>query len=446
MTGGVGVVGGAAAPADTRARRQVAGLRTIGARVGLLTLAGAGGWLALASASNDWILDINSASVPRWLYGPLAGLVPALTDRSLSVLLLLMLAGYVVAVACADALPERAAIAVAVALVVLFGLAPPILSSDLFGYVAYARLEVVHGLNPYLHGASAAPHDPIYPFVYWRHPSSPYGPLFTLLTLPFGGRSLAVEVWSLKTLATISCLISIGLLVRAAKAYGRPAGQVALLVGANPLLVVYGVGGGHNDLIVLAVVSGALLVLAREGRAAAGGAALVVATAFKATGGLLLPFALVASRSRGRFVAGALAAAGVAVLLSVVAFGPHLGGTLARIATNGHFVIAFSGPDALGRLLGTDVTDAVRLGCAAVAAAAIGFGLWRVHKGADWLGASALAGLAVLLAIPSLVPWYVAWVLPVAALARGSAARVGIVVLTVAMVLTRLPLLGFEAY
>ena len=440
MSGEALVIGSVAA------RRQAAGLRAIGARVGLVTLAGAGGWLALASASNDWILDINSASAPRWLYGPLAGLVPPLTDQSLSVLMLVMLAGYVVAVACADALPERAAIAVAVGLVVVFGLAPPILSSDLFGYIAYARLDVVHRLNPYLHGASAAPHDPIYPFVYWRHPSSPYGPLFTLLTLPLGGRSLAVAVWSLKTLATLSCLLSIGLLVRAAKAYGRSAGRVALFVGANPLLVVYGVGGGHNDLVVMAAVCGALLLLAQEGRAAAGGAALVAATALKATGGLLLPFALVASRRRGRFVAGAAAAATLAVLLTAVAFGTHLGGTLARIATNGHFVVAFSGPDALGRLLGTGVTDAVRLGCATAAALVIAVGLWRVHKGADWLGTSALAGLAVLFAIPSLVPWYVAWVLPTAALARGSAARAGVVVLTVAMVLTRLPLLGFEAY
>ena len=38
----------------------------------------------------------------------------------------------------------------AVVLVVAFALAPPLLSQDVFSYIAYARLGALHGLNPYI--------------------------------------------------------------------------------------------------------------------------------------------------------------------------------------------------------------------------------------------------------------------------------------------------------
>src|SRR5256885_4806046 len=45
------------------------------------------------------------------------------------------------------------------ALHVLFLLAPPLLSQDVFSYVAYARLGVEHHLNPYVHAPTAIPHE-----------------------------------------------------------------------------------------------------------------------------------------------------------------------------------------------------------------------------------------------------------------------------------------------
>src|SRR6185436_6290716 len=78
----------------------------------------------------------------------------------------------------------RLAIAAIVAAHVVFLLAPPLFSADVFAYVDYARLAVVHGLDPYVHGAADAPLDPVVPFVRWRDVASPYGPLFTLLSSP----------------------------------------------------------------------------------------------------------------------------------------------------------------------------------------------------------------------------------------------------------------------
>ena len=42
---------------------------------------------------------------------------------------------------------------------------PILLSTDVFSYIAYARMGVEHGLNPYLHGPIAISHDPVYHYV-----------------------------------------------------------------------------------------------------------------------------------------------------------------------------------------------------------------------------------------------------------------------------------------
>lgn len=434
------------AAASERATSGHRSARSIGARAGLTLVLGSGVWLGFAAASDDRIVDTASAPEPAWARGLLAGVLPALSDLSFSLLMLSMLAGYVVALSCAERLPRRATLAVVAGLIVVFGLAPPLLSSDLFGYIAYARLDVLHAFDPYVHAPSAAPHDAVFPFVFWQDQSSPYGPLFTLLSLPLGGVSLPVAVWSLKALGAVATISAVLLVARAAPAYGRSPQAAALVVGANPLLLVYGVGGGHNDLVVMAVAAAAILLLADGRGRMAGGAALVCAAGLKLTGGLLAPFALVAGGGRRRLAAGGLAAGAVTAALAVIAFGTAGGGTIGQIATNGQFVIDWSGPEALGRLLGTGVTTGVRLACAAGAAAVFSACLLRVRLGADWLAMSALAGLAVMCAIPSLVPWYVAWVLPAAALARGRAAVAGVAAVTVVMLVTRLPALGFTAY
>ena len=61
-------------------------------------------------------------------------------------------------------------------------LAPPLFSGDVFGYIGFARLDVLHGLSPYVHTAAAAPHDAIYHLLGWTNLTTPYGPLFTLLS------------------------------------------------------------------------------------------------------------------------------------------------------------------------------------------------------------------------------------------------------------------------
>ena len=64
-------------------------------------------------------------------------------------------------------------------------LAPPLLSTDIFSYQAYARLGAIYGANPYLQGPHAIALDPVYPFIgaKWVTIPTAYGPVFTGLSL-----------------------------------------------------------------------------------------------------------------------------------------------------------------------------------------------------------------------------------------------------------------------
>ena len=424
-------------------RRQpidVAGL------AGCVILLGAGTWLALAAASNNWLVDSTSAPEPHWALGPLSGLLPALTDPTTSVLYLVMLAGWLLALPALQRLPSRLLIGAAVWLTALFTLTSPILSSDIFGYIAYAHLGVLAGLNPYTHGAQATPHDPLLALVYWRTQPSPYGPLFTLLTYPLAHLSVAAATWSLKAIAGVGGFAAILFTTLTAKRLGRHPGAAVFLISANPLLLAYAFGGGHNDLIVAGLASAAVY-LAVSGRRAGAGAALATSVAVKATGGLLALFLLAGFPGQRRRLLTGLAVAGAVLgAATLIAFGAHLP-TSAKVASSPEFVASWSGPDALGRLLGTGATAGVRYGLLGFAVIVTGILLLLVtQQTLDWATGATFATLAWLLAVVSLVPWYLAWLLPVGAIAPGRAPRIAIAVLTVAMTITRLPVLGFALY
>lgn len=417
----------------------------LAAGAGLTAVVAGAIWIALGAAGNDSIVDTASAPEPGWLAGPLHGLAPGLSDAGFSVALLAMLGGYFTLVALADLIETRLLIAAIALAVVALTLAPPILSSDIFGYVAYARLGTLYHLNPYTHAPIAAPGDPNTALVYWQHQSSPYGGLFTLASYALGRASAHFAVWALKAAAALGVLTALAFTVRAAANLGVSRARAVAVVGANPLLLVYGVGGGHNDLLVLASVTGAVALLAAR-RPAASGAAFVVGVALKITAALALPFALLGARERSRLALGSVGAGAIALATTLVLFGPHVVDTPLRIATSDSFDIAYSGPDLLGRLLGTGIDAGVRALGASLAAAAVVFGLWRVHRGGDWLDAAGWATLVVLVAIPSFVPWYIAWLVPFAALGTGRRLLPATLALTAVVVVTHLPSIGFGAY
>jgi hypothetical protein len=292
----------------------------------------------------------------------------------------------------------------------------------------------------------AAPGDAVLPLVYWRHPSTPYGPLFTLASYSIGSASLPLAVWTMKAVEGLAALASVGLVWHAAQRFGRSPKVAVALLGANPLLLLFAVGGAHNDVAAMAVVLVALALLAAR-REASAGAALVAAAAVKLTGGLLLPFALLGSR-RGttRLVTAFAVTAAVVTALTLAVFGSHVFDTVAAIGTGRQFNADYSGPDLLGRLLGTGITTPVRIVCALGGGIVLAASLRATLRGGDWLAAAGWTAFAAILIVPSFVPWYIAWLLPLSALARSRRLAATTVALTAAVALTHLPLLGFPSY
>ena len=111
------------------------------------------------------------------------------------------------------------------------------------------------------------------------------------------------------------------------------------LVGLNPLVLVYGIGGVHNEPLVLLCAVGAV-ALAVRGRAedagwrwdAAAGGCVLLAAGFKPSAAVLAPVVVLGCRRRGVAAAGAAAATAVVAAAALLAYGPHLPAAGSRTA------------------------------------------------------------------------------------------------------------------
>lgn len=434
-----------------RRRRSLEGRRGVTAAGSLVVFGLA--TLALATGVPDrpsFLVPAARAAYPGWLAGPLAGLGPDLTPTTFSVLVVVLCAAYAVALAVADAVRPGWAVAAVVLAHVAFALTAPILSADVFGYVGYARLGAVHGLDPYLHSADAAPFDPVHPFVGWKGLPSPYGPLFTLATYAIALLGLAASLWTLKAAMAVAGLACVALVAGLAARLERPPVAAALWVGLNPVALVWGIGGAHNDALVTLLVVGALATaLGDRERISAG--LLVAAAAVKVSAGLVLPFMLLGARRPRSALVAAVAGALVLGALALVVFRAGMIGYLGVLADQGRFVSRHAIPHDLARLFGLAGVDAagrytvapgVRLAALAVLGASVAVLLLRVWRGADWIAAAGWATLVLLLTTTFLLPWYVVWLLPLAALAGSRSLSAGTLALCAFVVVTRLPLLA----
>ncbi len=70
-----------------------------------------------------------------------------------------------------------------------------------------------------------------------------------------------------KAVAAVSSLAVVALVWNGARLRGVDPVKAVALVGLNPLIVVYGVGGGHNDVLMMVpLLAGVVLLLQRRGR------------------------------------------------------------------------------------------------------------------------------------------------------------------------------------
>ncbi|HVD40781.1 MAG TPA: polyprenol phosphomannose-dependent alpha 1,6 mannosyltransferase MptB [Solirubrobacterales bacterium] len=363
-------------------------------------------------------------------------------------------AGYLGFLAAAPRLGRRVVWGTILVLVTAFAVAPVLLSHDVYSYVDYARLGVRHGLDPYVHPPLAAPNDPAYSQVTWTEATSAYGPLFTLLTYPLAWLPVGVAVAVLKGAAALSVLGIAALTARIAAWRGADPLRAAAFVALNPLVLVHVIGGAHNDgLTMLLAMAGVAALL--SARTFSGGAVLTAAIATKLPAALLAPFALIGAhqprptgrkypymegnRPVSRLVLGGAGAAAAIGVAAWVAFGWDWLHGFGLAGENQSRTSYMSIPILAARLTGLD-PDATRLAAALLFATALAGLLVWTWRGADWLRASAWAYLALLLATSWLLPWYLLWILPLAAISRDRPLQLLTLVLTAYQLGARIPL------
>ncbi|MBS1860879.1 MAG: polyprenol phosphomannose-dependent alpha 1,6 mannosyltransferase MptB [Actinobacteria bacterium] len=376
--------------------------------------------------------------------------------------------------ATAPRLGGRVVGALIVVAVLAFACAPVLLSHDAFSYLDYARLGVRHGLDPYVNAPDAVPTDPAFAHVTWTETPSAYGPLFTLATYPLAWLPIWLAVAVLKAVAAISVLGLAWVTSRLAAWRGVDPAQAAAFVALNPLVLVHVVGGAHNDglAMLLATIGVAALLVRRE---ASAGAALLASAAIKSSSLFVAPFALLTTlrdsrassatpsrapsppssqpqmlmgrklhhvwsfRPVNRLASGAAVAAVAIGVAAYLAFGWEWLHALGLAGEHQGKTSHLSIPTTFARLTGIDEA-AVRVAALAIFAAALAWLLAWTWRGADWIRAAAWAGTGLLLATSWLLPWYLIWPLPLAAVARDRTLAFLLLALTAYQLGARIPL------
>jgi hypothetical protein len=428
--------------------------------------------------------------------------------------LVVMYACYLASLRYAPRAPASWTVAAILAVHAILFLSPPLALTDVFNYVNYGRMEVVHHLNPYTTVPILEPHnDPAFSLSNWHQLLSPYGPLFTLITFIVVPLGLAGSFWALKTILMIASLSLIFVVWKSARLIAErvPEGSrlrcdplaAIVLVGLNPIVIMWGLGGDHNDFITMLFVILAFYACLRAGLmpgvaprlpepavadgnprgAEAGpgagaevaadaaprrarrvlvalklgaGAALVTAVALKASAAILIPIVLAppmaawfsarssaAGRARLRdllqLLAGMALAAVVWGAASIVAFGPHL----PDLATQGRLVTMDSVPNLLGMaLLQGGETTTLRLILSGVLALTIAACSVLAYRRRESLTGAGWATVALLVTLSWVLPWYVLWLLPLAALAGSRRLRTTTLVLGVYFIAAWSPVSG----
>jgi len=463
---------------------RLAGVLALGAIVALSL------FIVVIAADRPSLLSppTHGGFYPHWMAGPLGGLWPSLTGNAttlrwlFSVPLILMYGAYVLILRRSERLGASWILGGILAVHAVFILAPPLALTDLFNYINYGRMEIVHNLNPYTSIPIIEPHgDPAYALSNWHKLFSPYGPLFTMLTFVVVPLGVAGSFWALKVLLIATSLATLALVWRCARLLDRDPVKAVALVGLNPIVLVWGLGGEHNDfLMVFFLMLGFyLLLLARSRRRRrvipagelriehlllplsppliGAGAAFIVAVGIKASAAALIPVvaAGLARERRGLVqVAIGMALAGVVVAgLSLLFFGLHI----PDLSTQSRLVTSESIPNLIGLALGaggeTETLHHLLTAALALAILACCWWAWRgarpgrspaaVEDAPDrTIAASGWASVALLVMLSWVLPWYVLWVLPMAALSNSRRLRQCALVLGVYLIIAWAPASG----
>ncbi|RLC61909.1 MAG: hypothetical protein DRI80_07625 [Chloroflexota bacterium] len=323
-------------------------------------------------------------------------------------------------------------LAFAVGFFVILILTYPIGAGDVFDYMLGGRILAYYRVNPYTHaGADFLPGDPFAPYApYYRHPSY-YGPLWTLLAaginLLAGTGNLLANLWAFKALALIFYLADVGLIYLIVRELhpGR-ALDAAFLFAWNPLVLFETAVNAHNDVVMMAFVLLGVYLFQR--RHYHGMIATVVASALiKAASAFLIPVFVLAAlwalpnwRRRITFlITGGLVAVGVTVLLylpfwegrQIITVGRRLGMFTSSFPTLLMLLLRFRLPQESAKLIASSLATVVF-------ATFYAWQMWKLRGSVESLIRTSYALTLFFLLFICLwfQPWYIIWVIALAAL------------------------------
>lgn len=319
-------------------------------------------------------------------------------------------------------------------------LAPPLFSRDGWSYAAQGMLAHV-GISPYEYGPGVIAGLPVAEAVdpRWMTTVTPYGPV------PVAVGELAAGVtgnpWVLVVAHRLVALVGLALLAwavpRLAQWSGLDPALASAVVLASPLMIANGVGGLHNDLLMVGLMAAALVAAVERGWVA--GALLGgLAAAVKLPGGLVcVGVALVGLPLTASFAARVrrLAVVGLAAVGTLLGLGVASGlgsgwvhglAVPATVNTPLSVTTLVGGLlDRLAWLLGLGLAPATflglvrQLGTAAMLVTVLVVALrWRTGDRAGAVQAVALVVATTVLLSPVVHLWYLLWVVPFVATLR----------------------------
>jgi hypothetical protein len=362
----------------------------------------------------------------------------------------------------------RLALGLSVAFHLAIVLLPLVISRDVYSYIAHGQIVSVHHANPYVETPADFPSFLTRELVgpKWVDTPSVYGPLFSHVAGVVTRASTRLDV-----LVDVFRLIAIGaglattMVIGAVSRRVRPSRAVFAVAafGLNPLILFQSAGSGHNDLLVALAVAVAAWCVIRDKTIWAVAiltcGALIKATAFLPL--VLLVVWVVWRRPRSERLRTGAAHAGVAVAIVAVVAAPFFqlhDPTLGMLELSSHE--GWLAPSRFFRRV-LDAISGDTLGVVARVAFMLALAVavvWLVRAvaraaasgrpSAELLGGWGWSLLALTLLGPVLLPWYLAWSLPLLWILP-HAPRFSLIVLSVVLTLsqwTAEPLRFPEAY
>jgi alpha-1,6-mannosyltransferase len=322
----------------------------------------------------------------------------------------------------------------------LFGM--PLASMDLYSYSAQAQLARL-GRDPYTFTPADLPGKFLDNVAWkWVDTPSPYGPLWVTVSRRVAGLTsdhALLSVLVLRLIPFIAIVITAWLIPGLAQRFGHR-GDLALWLGiANPLVLVHGVGGGHNDAAMVALLVGGLAIALRPRATwvhlALGAMLMALAAAVKAPGAVGVAFIVPiylsgrpTTRLRDWCQAILIAAAVAVVVFGAITWMVGYGnGWTKQLSPDAPVVTLMSLPTALALLYRVLTGNSHPLGlvdgtvrsfrrAGTIGTAVLLTALWFRSTRGNAVQLLAVAMLAVVLLSPSVQPWYFTWALTIAAL------------------------------